>query len=383
MPARQAARNRVARVTPIRALILTAVLTGCGGERAATVTFHDASRYPQQLSAWGVISRVGNSLQPGKGVLPYDLATPLFTDYAQKLRTVWMPPGASARYSNDDVFAFPVGTIIAKTFYFPRARAGVLKTTANVSSVSTRLDLDQVRVLETRLLVRQADGWDALPYVWNEAQTDATLEIAGDMKALRLIEGENLRDVYYVVPSRNECASCHASDHTDGAVQPIGPAARHLNKPYAFNGKTGPQLAIWQAAGYLDVVPGDPPSHPLWDPTRRDNLNARARAYLDINCGHCHNPRGAADTSGLFLHSAETSRRRLGVCKPPVAAGRGSGGHRYSIVPRAPDDSILIFRITTNDPGAMMPELGRSIAHEEGVALLRDWINTLDGSCAT
>jgi hypothetical protein len=29
----------------------------------------------------------------------------------------------------------------------------------------------------------------------------------------------------------------------------------------------------------------------------------------------------------------------------------------------------------------MMPELGRSLVHEEGVALLREWIGTLPGSC--
>src|SRR5258707_10137256 len=57
------------------------------------------------------------------GVVPYDLNTPLFSDYAHKLRTIWMPRGRSAKYSADGGFEFPVGTIITKTFYYPRPKA--------------------------------------------------------------------------------------------------------------------------------------------------------------------------------------------------------------------------------------------------------------------
>ena len=71
----------------------------------------------------------------------------------------------------------------------------------------------------------------------------------------------------------------------------------------------------------------------------------------------------------------------LGQCKPPIAAGRGSGGHLYSIVPGHADESILRFRLATNDPGMMMPELGRSLVHKEGLALINGWINSLEGQC--
>jgi hypothetical protein len=50
-------------------------------------------------------------------------------------------------------------------------------------------------------------------------------------------------------------------------------------------------------------------------------------------------------------------------------------------VPGAPDESILIYRVESTDPGSMMPELGRSLVHAEGVALLKDWIAGLDGAC--
>jgi hypothetical protein len=57
-----------------------------------------------------------------------------------------------------------------------------------------------------------------------------------------------------------------------------------------------------------------------------------------------------------------------------VAAGRGSGSLRYDIVPGHPNQSILLYRMKTNDPAIAMPEIGREQIHEEGVALIEEWI---------
>jgi hypothetical protein len=66
-----------------------------------------------------------------------------------------------------------------------------------------------------------------------------------------------------------------------------------------------------------------------------------------------------------------------------VAAGQGTGDHTFDIVPGRPDDSILVYRMSSLDPGAMMPEVGRATVHEEGVALVRDWITAWLGSCSS
>ena len=100
----------------------------------------------------------------------------------------------------------------------------------------------------------------------------------------------------------------------------------------------------------------------------------RARAYLEINCAHCHSADGPAKTSGLMLDYHETNPAALGVGKAPVAAGRGSGGRFYGIVPGKPDASIMVYRMEATDPELMMPEMGRKQTHEEGVALVREWI---------
>ncbi|MBM4210189.1 MAG: hypothetical protein FJ167_14485 [Gammaproteobacteria bacterium] len=109
-------------------------------------------------------------------------------------------------------------------------------------------------------------------------------------------------------------------------------------------------------------------------------LEARARAYLDINCGHCHNRQGPADTSGLALDAAETSPIALGVCKSPVAAGRGTGNKKFDLVHGRPDESIMVYRLAAHDPGEMMPELGRSLVHREGLELIRRWIAEWPGA---
>jgi uncharacterized repeat protein (TIGR03806 family) len=165
---------------------------------------------------------------------------------------------------------------------------------------------------------------------------------------------------------------------------PIGPKARNLNRTLAYpNAGEANQLGYWQQVGYLEGAPDatQAPKVAVWDNPATGDLNARARAYLDVNCGHCHNPGGPGKTTGFNLHYAEQDPVRLGFCKSPVAAGHGSGDWRYDIFPGEPDKSILVFRMITDQPGLMMPELGRKLQHTEGVALIREWIASLRGDC--
>ena len=103
-------------------------------------------------------------------------------------------------------------------------------------------------------------------------------------------------------------------------------------------------------------------------------LDARARAYLDVNCGHCHKPDGSASNSGLWLTWGEASPTRLGMLKHPTAAGRGAGELTYVIEPGDPGASILAYRMASTEAGIAMPELGRALEHGEGVALINQWI---------
>ena len=104
------------------------------------------------------------------------------------------------------------------------------------------------------------------------------------------------------------------------------------------------------------------------------DIDNRARSYLDINCGHCHSPEGSASSSGLYLSIDD---EEFGIYKKPVADGRGSGGLSYSIVPGHPEESILLFRMLSNEPDVMMPESGRSLMHIEAIDLITEWISEM------
>ena len=347
--------------------LLLFLLASCTRAPAA-VTFHD-SGYPEHLSDWGLYAREGDRLVGRQGVVAFAPATPLFSDYALKWRTLWMPAGTSARWTPTEAFDFPVGTIVAKTFYYPRAGDAV--AIGRAPPPTSTLDTAGMRLIETRLLVRRTEGWVAIPYVWNADGSDAVLARTGAEVPLTLAPAGTR--FAYTVPNQNQCAGCHAQDHRTRALSPIGLKRRHLD----HDG----QIARLETAGYLTGVPAlRPAANVDWtDP--RAPVAARTRAYLDINCSHCHSESGAARTSGLWLDAATEDPRVLGLCKPPVAAGRGTGDRPFDMVPGHPERSILSYRLESTDPGAMMPELGRALAHKEGVALVARYIADLKGAC--
>lgn len=354
-------------------------LTACSRTQAPGPVQFFAEGMPASLAEWNLVYVADGRLRLNDRVEPYDLTTPLFTDYAHKLRTVWMPEGTTARYEAEAAFDFPVGTIISKTFYYPKGKGdAVLRSIDHGPGADGGLAMDAVRLIETRLLVRRENGWLALPYVWNAAQTEARLMRGGELVALTLVDAEGGSEQFdYVVPDQNQCAGCHGTDLASKAVFPIGPKARHLNRDFAYEDGVSNQLAHWQQIGYLTGLPDGPkPKAPAWNDVAAP-LDARARAYLDINCGHCHSPNGAAKTSGMWLDAANDDPLRLGRCKLPIAAGQGTGDRAWGIAPGKPDDSILLYRMESVDPAVMMPELGRSLSHEEGVALVRDWIASM------
>ncbi|HET6969944.1 MAG TPA: SO2930 family diheme c-type cytochrome [Phenylobacterium sp.] len=301
---------------------------------------------------------------PNAGLTPYALNTPLFSDYALKFRFLYLPPGKAAAYRADGVLDLPVGAALVKTFAYP---------------ADFRRPDAKVRYLETRLLIHRPDGWVAYAYVWNDAQTEAMLKRAGARIEVGFTDAQGQpRTVDYRVPNQNQCKACHQLDKT---LTPIGPKARNLNGDFDYATGRENQLAHWSRLGLLTgaPTPAGAPRTAHWDDPA-EPLDGRARAYLDANCAHCHNPKGAASNSGLFLSLDETRPVALGIGKAPVAAGKGSGDLRVGIEPGHPEDSILLHRLASDEPGVMMPELGRSITHAEGVALIRAWIAAMPTS---
>lgn len=324
-------------------------------ESAIEVDLKNFSKAPKFLSEFGFFEDMKNQL-PAESVHPYSLVSPLFSDQTDKLRFVYVPEGERLGYVKNKVFIFPVGSTLIKTFAY----------------LNKNGSLDQ-QLLETRLLINTQSGWKAISYVWNEDQTDAKRAIAGATIPTSFINSEGkIINVRYRAPNQNQCKECH---QLNKVITPIGPKARNMDKLVNYHSGEMNQLLYWAALGWIDQKLDSTPISSYTDVNA--SLDGRARAYLDINCGHCHIPGGSADTTGLYLHLIEEDQEQLGIYKKPVAAGRASGNLKYSIVPGRSDESIMLFRMRSLDPGIMMPESGRALADEVGIKLIEDWIDKL------
>lgn len=295
--------------------------------------------FPAKLSDFAFFTQ-GRAQMPSRGVHPYALNTPLWSDGADKLRFIYLPQGTRLTADGEGLLRFPVGAAIIKTFALGEGA--------------------DRRLIETRVLLHRADGWVALPYRWDAEQTEARLALAGGRVNLTTPAGEAIS---YAIPNKNQCKSCHSKD---GAVIPIGPKARNLSAQW---------LGAMVRQGALDRVPRGGGTLPLWTAQRASDAAAPlARAYLDVNCAHCHQPGGGASNSGLDLRWEQADPHAYGIMKRPVAAGRGAGNRDFSVLPGRPEESILLYRMDSTEPGIAMPELGRSSVDHEGVAVVRRWI---------
>ncbi len=299
-------------------------------------------------------------------VIFYEPSATLFSDYAVKVRTLWVPKGQKIPWDDGKIFDLPPGTILTKSFGFPED----LRTPAPVKWV------------ETRLLIRTEAGYRAIAYVWDDDQKEARIRPGGQTRDVRFIKEDGTPSLAsHLVPNQNQCKKCHG-DGESSVVVPIGIRGDRLNVDFAYPGGKENQLAHWTKVGILTGAPSPAPKKmPSWSDATLPN-EARARAYLDANCGHCHSDFGEARTSGLYLGFEVTDPYRLGRCKTPVAAGPGSGTFTYDIVPGRPEESIMIYRMKATAPQVAMPEIGRSLVHDEGVALVTEWIAKMTGDCS-
>ncbi len=325
-------------------------------------SFNNIPKYLPSISAYGLFEGDLKDLNPGEKLIPYSLNAPLFSDYAHKERFIYIPKGQKVQYQNEQVLDFPVGTLIFKNFFYYN---------------DERKPEKGRRILETRVLKREENEWVAIPYIWDEEQQDAYLDVAGATIPVKFKnnKGKSL-SLDYEVPNMNQCKGCH---ERDGEIVPIGPSARELNGDFTYSTGKENQLNHWTKIGYLIGVPDDlsKEDYLVSYSDESQSLDDRVRAYLDINCGHCHNPSGPARNSGLFLSWNYFKQDAYGMMKAPVAAGKGSGNLQYDIVPGKPEESILYYRMNSTDPGIMMPELGRKLNHEEGLKLVQSWIHSL------
>jgi uncharacterized repeat protein (TIGR03806 family) len=303
---------------------------------------------------------------PSLNVIPYEPASSVFTDYASKKRFIWMPAGVKATYDGDSkILIFPVGTVLIKTFYYTTIQPG-----------------DVTKIIETRLMIRKADGWKFYEYLWNDEQTEANLVVGDDFvngssKTITFRKPNNeIVTTDYRIPSDSECLACHKINEI---ATPIAVKPQNLNVNYAFGDGTKNQLQKLVEQGYLASYPSSIVTAVNYKDASKP-LDLRLRSYIDANCAHCHQDQGRCDYRALRLGFANTANpTNIGVCV--VAAEEISPTLQKLVTPGLYSKSILHYRLSTNDESERMPLLGRTIVHDEGLALVEQWINSLTQTC--
>lgn len=318
-----------------------------------------ASEKCNWLSDYGLFETLtNNQISPNKNGFNYQLNSALFTDFAKKDRFIFLPEKTSLEYLENDVFKFPINSVIVKVFSLTQGSAQ--------------------KIIEIRLLIKRESGWIFLPYIWLDEKQDAFLYRNGYQMATSVTQNNQLSSFNYNIPSHANCGECHQSKNDAGDIyfKPIGPKARHLNKIIEYEGGFVNQLQLWQDNGWLTNLPVDISTidtAPNWQ-DESANLQDRAKAYLDINCAHCHNENGSGALSGLRLEYWRKSITHAhGVCN----SSHGWRGGGFDIWPGRGEISSIPIRMRHTDAKDRMPPIGRSLVDEQAAQLISDWIDSM------
>jgi len=290
--------------------------------------------FPRALSQTGLFSRVeGQVLSPG--VIPYTINAPAWTDGASAERWLGIPNRDTIRLIDKNSewpkeSVWPKDSVLAKT-----------------------LSIDK-RKLETQILHYDGQAWSGYTYVWNEAQTDATLAPAEGVE-IDLGGGRKWKAL-----ARASCLTCH--NPWPGTSLTMNGAQLDAGRIKAFQ-----DAAILPAK----VAPARPLVNP-YDETAA--LDDRARSYLAVNCGHCHRFGGGGAAKIILLNDIPLADMKLDGVRPTL--GMFDLNDPYLVSGGDPSRSALLFRISKLGQGRM-PHVGSDAVDEAGVRLIRKWIASL------
>jgi uncharacterized repeat protein (TIGR03806 family) len=278
--------------------------------------------------------------------------------------------------ADDKELDLPTGSIIIKSFYYN-----------NVQPSNNQY------IVETRLLIKKETGWTFANYIWNDEQTEAFFDLTGAYKNITWRDENNVtRTVNYRIPNEVQCAVCHKHVEVNGSnitetTIPIGVKPQNLNFNYNYGSISQNQLSHWIEKGILNnnfslpsltntVIDYNDSSQPL---------QTRVRSYLDANCSHCHNEFGHCEYRPMRFAFSKSGNANgltnMGVCVNTEDMQDFPIELNKIIRPGHPEQSMMYYRLNTVDETYRMPLHGRTIIHDEGVALISQWINSLDTRC--
>lgn len=308
------------------------------------------SKFPRKLSETGLFSETAKQTVVA-GVYPYETKATRWADGATSERWIALPEktGISAATKELGVlgkgrWVYPTDAVFAKTYRIQD------KTGA-------------ARNIETQVLHFDGIQWGAYSYQWNAEQTDA--ELVGLKGAEATIEGPKGPQTWRFF-SRSECLRCHNmwTNYAPG----FSPAALDQHD----------QLAQFTALGMIPETKSKPPEYgslTVNDGSGKsaipDDLNARAREYLNVNCGTCHRFGGGGSVRIMLDSGTKLSDMRI-LDEHPLQGTLGLPNGRV-VAPGDPGRSVLLQRMATGGRGHM-PYLGARSVDETGLVLIRDWI---------
>lgn len=321
--------------------------------------------FPKRLSETGLFADVArHTLAPG--VMPYSINAEPWSDGATSERFVALPDQSQlGTFKKTDV---QIG-FIAGDFEFPLD--GVLAKTISIEL--TPGDPRSRRRLETQLLHNDDDMWRGYNYVWNDEQTDAELIDAGRDRVLHIADASQpsgKRQQTWHHASRTECLLCHTS--RSGTIQ--GFKLPQLSRTHNYSGRVADQLATLDHIGlFSEPLAKDRGTWP--DPFDASaELTARARAYLHVNCAHCHRRGGGGSAAFDVQYSIALDKTGLIGTRP--TQGTFNIHAAQIVAPGSPYQSVLYYRLAKLGAGRM-PQFGAHTIDARGLKLLHDWIESL------
>jgi uncharacterized repeat protein (TIGR03806 family) len=322
--------------------------------------------FPRKLSETGLFVSTSDHA-PAPGVIPYSINAEPWADGTTAERFVALPGETRLGvYKKTDIqigyiageWEFPSGGVLAKT-------VSIEMEPGNPASR---------RRLETQMLQYDVDTWRAYNYIWNDDQTDALL--AADQASDQALEirdaaapaGKRRQTWHHA--SRTECILCHTTraGSIHGFRQP------QLQREHNYGRTLADQLRTLDHIGlFAEPLPEKIEAWPDPHDSSAD-LTARARAYLHVNCGHCHR-RGGGGSSFFDVNYAHTLEKTSLLGTRPTQGTFGI--HDAQIVaPGDPYRSVLYYRISKLGHGRM-PQFGSQVVDPSGTQLIHDWIASL------
>jgi putative heme-binding domain-containing protein len=307
-------------------------------------------------------------LPPAPGVIPFAVNSRQWLDGATAEHWVALPGDSSVTLHTEGK---PVpGLVYWHSFRMHFPKDAVLMRTLSLGG----------RHVETQLLHFEGADWRGYTFAWRDDQSDADL-VPADGAEKEVPDGNRKR--LWQFPSRSQCMSCH-SNQSEYALAFV---PEQMNRP-GPDGRN--QLVALTEAGYIRRVdkagrslpPFDAASaakeRKLADPADVNQpLEARARAYLHANCGHCHSDHGGGSVPlRLQFPVAVADMKAVGV--PPTRGDFGLDDASI-IKPGDPYRSTLLFRMAKFGRDRM-PHIGSEWPDEAGLKLVEEWIAGLNRS---